>query len=374
MKKFTPYFLMFFICFCALSSYAQNLTEFDKEQIKRRATLRIQEFEELLKFISDPTRSRGAIDRYILSSYSRRDSLFNQVFYDEKVIIEDDITPIDLTQDNIEVSALTVPTYLNNFKLQYEKYYEKTIFFTDLEISDVQEEDFMYVIASYNSEFKGRNSAYKNHQYNVVRRKATLRADYNLEEDRWQVWIAGVNYDREMLHSAVNTAPQASKEEKKEDNALSIVDTKEKESTVVASEKTTIPSLAFTTPFPTKVKKGKNIALRWNTSVTDATATLYQGETMIKEIRQDLSGQQWNWKVQQKPGKDYIIKLYEPSTGKQAASQSFQVKPRIPVVLKVGLPLIIAGAVYYFTREQDPEPNPEPESNRIEVTPELPNP
>ncbi|WPP49139.1 hypothetical protein [Catalinimonas niigatensis] len=375
MKKLHPYCLMVFIYCCALTSYAQNLTEFDEDQIKRRATLRIQEFEELLQLISDPTRSRGAIDRYIQSSYSRKDSLFNQVFYDDKVIIEDDITPLDLTKNDIEVSALTVPTYLNNFKLQYQKYYEKTIFFTELELSDIHKEGFIYVIASYNSEFKGKNSAYKNHQYKPIRRNATLRAEYDLEKDRWQVWIAGVNYDRDMLHSPVNGTTQAVEKVKEEVTIISTVDTKEKEDTKATSEIATLPSLEFTTALPAKVKKGKNIALSWNASVENATVTLYQGQTMIKEIRQDLSGQQWNWKVQQKPGKDYMIKLYEPKTRKQVASQPFQVKPRIPVVLKVGLPLIIAGAVYYFTKpEPGPGPDPVPESNTIEVTPELPNP
>ncbi|MEK6478372.1 hypothetical protein WJR50_12590 [Catalinimonas sp. 4WD22] len=385
-------YIILCLCIFAINAglSAQALTEFDKNQIVRRARLRIQEFEELLQLISDPTRSRGAIDRYIVSSYSRKDSLFNQVFYDDQVIIEDDLTPIDLTQDNIEVSALPVTTYLNNFKLQYQKYYEKTIFFTELEFSEVQEEDFIYVIASYNSEFKGKHASYKNYQYKPIRRKATLRAEYDLTEDRWKVWIAGVNYDRTQpqLQATENNAASDRQDSLAitEEEVLIPTDTvQEKQEPVLsqvqeeeASSEEKIPQLAFTSRPPAGIKKGENIAFNWNTPLNDATLTLYQGNDKIADIRRGLDGQKWNWKVQQKPGKNYSVTLYDPATDRKAESGLFRIKSRFPLALKIGIPLAAVGIIAVISSQDNGGGGGnggggETDSSKIDITPTVPS-
>lgn len=389
------YFLtLLMICFIAgLSDVsAQNLTDLEKEEIRRRAAFRMEEFQELLQLISDPTRSRGAIDRFIVSSYSLDDSLFNQVFYDEEVIIEDDLTPIDLTQENIEVSALTVATYLNNFKLQYQKSYEKTIFFTDMEFSEVRTEDFIYLIVSYSSEFKGKNSAHPEYQYTPVKRKATLRAAYNARLDRWQVWIAGVNYDRAPLETSVpvidppiSNIPKQEVANKKVDQEASLRKVEDNDpdaSVVVAADKQDVtqpeekdvieeqlPSLEFTSDIPEQVKKGKSLPLSWNTSVADATVILFQGDTRLREIRRGLYGEQWNWAVAQKPGKDFSIQLYEPSTGRKVSTGPFRVKSRFPLALKIGVPVAVIGYLIYANQTNlfpfgDSEIKTPPVSNR----------
>lgn len=356
---------------------AQNLTDLEKEEIRRRASFRMEEFQELLQLISDPTRSRGAIDRFIVSSYSLDDSLFNQVFYDDEVIIEDDLTPIDLTQENIEVSALPVATYLNNFKLQYQKSYEKTIFFTDIEFSEVRTEDFIYLIVSYTSQFKGKNSLHPEYQYTPVKRKATLRAAFNATLDRWQVWIAGINYDRAPMQSPAagveplvnNVAKEdiATKKVVKEET-LRIVEEEEDAGVILAEDnldattsqqekevtaKQLLP-LEFTSEIPDQVKKGKSLPLSWNTSVADATVTLYKGNTKLRDIRKGLYGEQWNWSVTQKPGKDFSIQLYEPSTGRKVSTGPFRVKSRFPLALKLGVPVAVIGAVFILTNRTEP--------------------
>lgn len=346
---------------------AQSLTDLDKKEIQRRAAFRIEEFQELLQLITDPTRSRGAIDRFIISSYSKEDSLFNQVFYDAQVVIEDDLTPIDHTQENIEVSALPVATYLNNFKLQYQKSYDETIFFTDLQFSDIKTEDFTYLIVSYNSEFRGKNSAHPNYQYKPVKRNATLRATYSSELDRWQVWIVGINYDRTDLDASEavvetpisNTAekevatkkadqePPLRKVEKNSDASLVVAEDEENKDT----EKQ-LPQLEFTSGIPEQVKKGKNLPLAWNSSVADASITLYQGDTRLREIRKGLYGEQWNWTAIQKPGKNFSIRLYEPSTGRSVTSSPFRIKSRFPLVVKIGVPVAVIGYIIYASQSE----------------------
>jgi hypothetical protein len=358
-RKLRYLILMLVLSAVMLNGQAQNLTDFDKSQIVRRAQLKMDEFEELLFLISDPTRSRGAVDRYILSSYSREDSLFNQVFYNGKVMIEDDISPIILTKDNIEVSAIDVVAYLNNFKLQYNKYVEKTVFFTDMNFSEVVQEDYVYVVASYQSEFRGRNTNYKDLRYQPVKRKATLRAEYNYETDAWQVWIAGVNFDRadskpgESI-SALEKEPLH--EVKSDTTAVTVVQTEKspKEAEPVDSqivkgqEEQALTALQFTSDIPESMKRGKNIALKWDTPVDNASLSLYRRGQEVMKLRQGLSGQQWNWDVQQKPGKGYSIMLYDPKSNRSLTSETFRIKRKIPLGLYVGIGVTAATVIYFL--------------------------
>lgn len=366
-----------------------NLTPSDKEEIKRRAKFRMQEFEELLQLISDPTRSRGAIDRYILSSYSRQDSLFNQVFYDEEVKIEDDITPIEFNKENIEASALSVSAYLNNFKLQYNKYLDKTVFFTNLEFSGVQQQNFVYVVVSYDSEFRGRHTIYKSYQYKPLKRKATLRAEYNLDLDRWQVWIAGVYYDRapfvdesepdSTITIATNPVLEQNEQPTEELTQLPSPQDDEAAEQVAAQEKDNASDalpLEFVSTFPEAIKKGNVRPLRWNEDLNDGEIRLYQGEEQLAVLRKGLYGQQWNWSVQQKPGKDYSIVLYEPATGREAKTGAFQIKSKFPLALKIAIPTVTAAAVIFLLRPSDETVTTPPETPAtdysIEIEPSLP--
>lgn len=366
-----------------------NLTPSDKEEIKRRAKFRMQEFEELLQLISDPTRSRGAIDRYILSSYSRQDSLFNQVFYDEEVKIEDDITPIEFNKENIEASALSVSAYLNNFKLQYNKYIDKTVFFTNLEFSGVQQQNFVYVVVSYDSEFRGRHTIYKSYQYKPLKRKATLRAEYNLDLDRWQVWIAGVYYDRASFNDesepdstiAIATNPVLEQNEQPTEELTQLPTPQDDEAAEqVADQENDNASdalpLEFVSAFPEAIKKGNVRPLRWNEDLNDGEIRLYQGEEQLAVLRKGLYGQQWNWSVQQKPGKDYSIVLYEPATGREAKTGAFQIKSKFPLALKIAIPTVTAAAVIFLLRPGDETVTNPPETPTtdysIEIEPSLP--
>ncbi|MDF9798771.1 hypothetical protein OKW21_004034 [Catalinimonas alkaloidigena] len=347
------HYLMLMLCLSITisSTQGQGLTEFDKSQIERRARLKMDEFEELLFLISDPTRSRGAVNRYILSSYSQEDSLFNRVFYNEDVIIEDDISKIVLTNDNIEVSALDVVTYLNNFKLQYEKNIEKTVHFTDYSFSEPVQDAYTYIVVSYTSKFNGKNINLDDYNYPAVKRKATLRTEYNFKRDAWQVWISGVNYDRDVLTSEAEELTVIEDKDLKKETIAPPPDQQEEES---------LPELQFTSTIPKNIKKGASLPLKWNNSVEDAEISLYQEGQEMMTLRKGLYGQQWDWNVNQKPGKNYSITLYEPATNRTVKSSSFQLKPRFPLVLKVGIPLAAIGVAVLLLNDPGPGPGPEP--------------
>lgn len=350
----------------SMHTQAQALTEFDKSQIERRARLKMDEFEELLYLISDPTRSRGAVDRYIISSYSEEDSLFNQVFYDKDVIIEDDISRIDLSNDNIEVSALDVVSYLNNFKLQYAKNVEKTVHFTDYSFSEAQTGDYPYIVVSYTSTFDGKNIQLGDYTYPPVKRKATLRAAYDFERDAWQVWIAGVNFDRDAITDSQEKTSVIQDNKVVENTPPPVVSTPPKEEE--------LPALAFTAGVPSSIKKGQSIRLRWNTPVSSGNLklNLNQDNRSVIQLNPNVNGEQWEWKVNQKPGKNYSITLFEPSTNRSTTSNNFQIKPRFPLAVKVAIPVAVIAATILILDPFGPKPPPPPPTTDLDLPPALP--
>ena len=349
MKK-KLYYLVLLYVFTSLSVSAQkmNISYPEKLEIKKRAELKIEEFEELLNYIADPTRSRGAVDKAILSSYTDGE-FFKQVFYNEEVRIEEDITPNISAKGRVSVSDVTVPTYLNDFKLYYEKQREKSIFFENLVFSDVLQGDFPYIIVSYDSRFNGVHRELKSQAYLPQKRRATLRAEYDQENDRWQLWIIGVNY-------AIGEAPPSFPSEEQ----------------IEQEEAPTNPTLPIQfSSIPASIKKGRTLALDWNNPVENAELILYKDEKPISEIKEQLNGNQWNWTVNQKPGKGYSIMLYEPSTQKSIKTSPFRIKSKFPLAVKVAIPVVVVG--YFIMANQNDwfpfKEEPPVDHGLIEITP-----
>ena len=194
MKK-KLYYLIFLCFFATLPAGAQklNISYPEKLEIKNRAKLKIEEFEQLLNQIADQSRNRTHYDDVILSSYTDGKK-FKKVFYNDSVRIEEDINPNASAKEGPSVSDVTVDTYLARFNLLYNKQPEKTVFFDSLVFSDVLQDDFPYIVVSYDSHFKGTHSELKSQPYLPQKRRATLRAEYNKENGRWQLWITGVNF------------------------------------------------------------------------------------------------------------------------------------------------------------------------------------
>ena len=323
-----------------------NISYPEKLEIKKRAELKIEEFEELLNYIADPTRIRGAVDKAILSSYTDGE-FFKQVFYNEEVRIEEDITPNISANGRVSVSDVTVPVYLNDFKLYYEKQREKSVFFENLVFSDVLQGDFPFIIVSYDSRFNGAHRELKSQAYLPQKRRATLRADYDQENDRWQLWMIGVNY-------AIGEAPPPFPSEEQTEQ----------------EEATPTPPLQFS-DIPARIRKGRTLALDWNNPVENAELVLYKDDQPVGDIKEQLNGNQWNWTVNQKPGKGYSIMLYEPSTQKSIKTSPFRIKSKFPLAVKVAIPVVVVGYVIMAKQNNWPpfkeKPGPDKELPRIEL-------
>ena len=360
-KKF--YYLIFLVAFATLPAGAQmlNLSYPEKLEIKKRAELKMEEFEVLLNFIADPTRSRGAVDNAILSSYTNGE-FFNKVFYNDQVRIEEDITPNISAKGNVSVSDVAVPTYLNDFKLYYDKQREKSVIFDNLVFSDVLQGEFPYIVVSYDSHFKSTHRELKSQVYLPQKRRATLRAEYDKENDRWQLWIIGVNYAQGPPPAAFPAPPsEETRQEPEPAEAL--------------------PSLQFSGSLPGSIKKGKTLELAWNNPVENAEFVLYKGDKAIGPVKGQLNGKQWDWRVNQKPGKGYSIKLYEPSSQRSIKSSPFRIKRKFPLAIKVAIPIAVVGYVVLAKKNEwppfkkeiitPPGPGPDPEQP---VLPEITTP
>jgi len=384
--------LTFLSCLLYSATFAQQLTDLDKDQITELAEIKLENFETLLRIISDKSRSRGAINRYIVSSYSDQDSLFNQIFYDEDVIIEDDIADIEITRENVEVSAVRVADYLNKFNIQYQKGFGFTVFFSDPTFSEISNQEPIYVVANYTSEFRGQNVNNPTFSYRPVARNATFRAEYDLEKDRWQVWIAGINYDRTQIPQGPQVIPPeevdplitlgAKSEEinyrspTREPLSAIVIDTPEPDPRLSTNteanneqEDTVLPptkeALEFTVSVPSVLKRGQEVPLTWSRPTDNGEIFLYREGQLISEIKSDLYSERWTWPVDQKPGKNYQLILYEPDSGNRVESNNFRIKPRIPLVAKIAVPAAIITAIILW-------PEPTETSRFIDIEPRTP--
>lgn len=347
MKHTTLLYLIFFCTYMEHTLVGQplNLTCEEKLEIKKRAQLKLEEFEALLRFIADPTRSRGAVDQAIKSSYTDG-KFFKQVFYDSTVRIENDILPY---MDASSESDIAVDAYLNQFKLFYEKSRESTIFFENVWFSDIQENQFVYMVASYQSRFTGTHRELKSMTYQPQSRSATLRAEYNTKLDHWEVWIVGVTYRRENKLPSFPADPCATDTITTSDttniteiaNTAKVTDTSDTTVTNNISD-STATSLEFVDT-ANKYKRGKLYQIAWNDTIQDGELHLYRREQPLGELTKALDGAQWSWNVKQKPGKNYSIMLYEPSTNRRVKSEVFRIRSSFPLAIKIAIPAAAVG-------------------------------
>ena len=363
-------------------SYGQiSLSESDRQEIRQRAALQMTDLESLLNYIADPSRTRSSVQRHMLSSYSDQDSVRSQIFRDETVIVENDILPV---VEDIETSFTPVSTYLNNFFLFYGKQSQATVEFTDLEFSEVrQKNNVPYLVVRYRSLFKGRHIHYPDQAYPPRARTATLQAQYDDQHSRWVVRIAGVSYDRQASPDPVLSAdpadadgsppserPLTSSPAETTQPSPPVSDTRSSSRAI---------DLVFSPDLPPQVARGGNVILRWSQPVQNANIILYRGDKKIERLQQNLSGNQWNWRVRQKPGKDYTVLLYDPATNRRTQSGSFRIKPRFPLALKVAVPVAAIGGYLFLAHQNglfpfsdDPTPGPASEGNRIDIEPRVP--
>lgn len=168
---------------------AQALTEKDKTRIKYEAQEFITELEGVLNMIAMPGLSKYDRDLIKKNSYQ---SSGNQIFLNEKVIIEDDIDPNNYRSIG-KIKDLNAARYLNDLDLFYRKNKEKSIVFSKIKSSEVKKKAYIYLEVYFESKFNGKHITI-NKPYKTTKRVATIIA--KKEGTSWQMLIASiVHYD-----------------------------------------------------------------------------------------------------------------------------------------------------------------------------------
>ncbi|MEM1136749.1 MAG: tetratricopeptide repeat protein, partial [Bacteroidota bacterium] len=181
---------VFLICVLegtSLPIAAQELSNRDKKEIRVRAELLVNEFQELLNLISNTDMYPSEVEEIIQNSYSNS---ANKLFFDDNVIIEDDLFPDNLHDK--QRKNLDVKTYLKNFDLLYETSHSPSVGFSDIQVSKVQEGEYVFVQVYFKSLFKNKNIKSET-AYDITERIAELKAVYQ-ENGKWKTEIVSISF------------------------------------------------------------------------------------------------------------------------------------------------------------------------------------
>jgi len=178
-----------------LHAQSSELSEQDKEAIKYKSKDFIRELGSLLNLIKDPSIEAFKRKEIIRNSYLPS---ANQIFLDEKVIIEDDIDP-NFYDYNAKKNS-EVPKYLNDLELFYEKSEESTILIENIATYEVSQRDFIFLPVYFEMTFKGQHIVIDK-PYRTVKRIATIKAEK--ENNLWQPLIVSIVFYNPTLHTFV---------------------------------------------------------------------------------------------------------------------------------------------------------------------------
>ena len=185
----------------ATSGTTDSLTTRDSQEIIHLAKRKVEKgLSDLLNTVA--FEDLGEFERKALRTDSYGNSV-NKLFYDEKVIIEDDVNP---EHASAKTSAdLTVERYLADFELFYPKSIDRTISFTDFEVSNVKKSEYYYVKVYFKSAFSGQHTQIKV-PYRQVHRVAEVRAER--KGKKWLTYITRVGFaaDGDSAQNPLNDA------------------------------------------------------------------------------------------------------------------------------------------------------------------------
>lgn len=130
----------------------------------------------------------GEFERKAIRADSYGNSV-NKVFYNNKVIIEDDINP-----EHISGKMSTdqpIERYLSDFELFYPKTADRTILFSDFDVSSLKKSDYYYVKVYFKSQFKAQHNQMKI-PYQQLKRVAEVRAER--KGKKWTTYITRIAF------------------------------------------------------------------------------------------------------------------------------------------------------------------------------------
>lgn len=169
-----------------------TITRRDRDEITFQAKGTVGNLLELLSLLSSTVPNEPERDKIIKDSYLPNSV---QVFYNDAVVIEDDINPIHTSSKS--TTDLPVDRYLRNLVIFYSKADTSTIKFTRIVTSSLIEgKSYLYVKVFFTSAFGGKYNDQSSNQvdmtYQPVPRVAELRAEK--VEGKWRTFIVRVGF------------------------------------------------------------------------------------------------------------------------------------------------------------------------------------
>ena len=346
---------------------AQSLNATDTTEIQQKALRYVRQFESLLNIISqsDEYFRKYSFNRLIQNYYSDQSSY--QIFRDSLVVVEDDLNPKAELRDY--GNLLTIKDYLQAFFSLYEKSPPPSVIFNNYEVSDVQEDEFLYVEVFYDSKFRNRHRAYPDLAYPVRHRRATVKAEP--QNSGWRVVITDIGYARpgDPRPSSVvaqRSVPAGNRAQQTEEAVTDTVTAAEPRATA-DEEAATAPQKAnqSESPAPTTeatapannafvdirrvYRTGKTYPLpvRLNPAAPPTSLMLYQGTELVRDFSGSLADSASVWRVPQtlSPGDNYRLQFSGSPSGEATESTPFAIRRRARWPWVVGA--IGAAAVIY---------------------------
>ena len=185
LKNFFLYLpgLLFFLV--SSPSFSQHYTIRDQEEISYQAQLTLSMYKDLLNVISyEGLATQAEIKELIRNSYTPSR---NQIFYSDRVIIEDNVKPSNLGARNKQDK--TVKDYLHYFDLAYKKSEGPSIDFSNIEVSNLKYSNYLYIKVKYTSLFKGKHKE-ESAPYKAVDRLAEFRVE--VRDNKWKTYISSI--------------------------------------------------------------------------------------------------------------------------------------------------------------------------------------
>ena len=363
MKSLSSLLFVFFFFLFFTQVRGQRMSPTEKLEAIVQSIQIIREFEILLNNISDEGTTETIGEILIRNSYSPGR---NQIFYNESVVLEDDIHP-NRTQGLLPPEDVDVVQYLQDFGLFYEKSRNRTVSFTDIrELSDIEEGEYKFLQVYFESEFSGKHKEISAN-YSLTKRVAEIRIEP--EGNKWRPYIAGVSYfveegGEEKIPTTTSTKSPVidpvdstpSIEETPTNPIPSPTDVTEKLPTTQPQPSGGItfqPSEAyqFTYPNAATVKKpGENLSISWmnqkNIPGPIELKLMRQGR-VIKTLVPQYTQNSFGWNIEKSTRKGiYQLEVRSKDTpNSYGLSPQFKIKSKFPIWLAIGIPVVVGGGV-----------------------------
>jgi tetratricopeptide (TPR) repeat protein len=191
-------YILFFVLFLIGKGYSQSdvlpvqtkidsiITLKEAKEISYQAQATVEGLQTLLNYISFNDNAPSELVDVIANSYKPSR---NRIFYDNKIIVEDDINP------KSELGSLKdamIENYLNDFDLQYEKAADASVSFSNITVSNIKKKDYIFVKVKFDAAF-GNKYKPDGSSYTPRQREALVRVD-KVGNNQWEALIMSISF------------------------------------------------------------------------------------------------------------------------------------------------------------------------------------